>query len=76
MKLHPYSYHFTTFITPLGRYWCKHLPFGFNYNSAIFQREMQKVLVSLLGVVCQIDDVLIDVEDQQEHNDRLGQVLK
>jgi len=24
MKLHPDSYHFTTFITPFGRYWCKH----------------------------------------------------
>lgn len=37
----------------------------------IFQRELQKVLVGLAEVMCQMDNVLIYAEDQQEHDDRL-----
>jgi len=76
MKLHPDSYHFTTFITPFGRYWCKRLPFGISSAPEIFQREMKKVLVGLSGVVCQMDDILIYARNQREHDDRLEQVLK
>jgi len=76
MKLHPDSYHFTTFIIPFGRYWCKRLPFGISSAPEIFQREMKKVLVGLPGVVYQMDNIPIYARNQLEHDDRLKQVLK
>ena len=69
MKLHPDSYHLTTFITPFGRYWCKHLPFGISSAPKIFQREMKKMLVGLPGVVCQMNDILIYAGNPQELED-------
>jgi len=44
MKLHPDLYHFTTFITPFGKHWCKCLLFGISSAPKIFQREMKKCL--------------------------------
>jgi len=76
MKLHPDSYHFTTFINPFGRYWCKRLPFGISSAPEIFQREMKKVFVGLPGTVRQMDDILIYTRNQREHDDQLEQVLK
>jgi len=76
MKLHPDSYHFTTFITPFGRYWCKRLPFGISSAPEIFQRERKKVLVGVPGVVCQMDNILIYARNQPKHDDWLEQILK
>jgi len=76
MKLHLDLYHFTTFITPFGRYWCKRLFFGISSALEIFQREMKKMLVGLPGIVCQMEDILIYARNKQEHDDRLKQILK
>lgn len=75
MKLHKDSQKLTTFITPFGRYYCKRLPFGISSAPEIFQREMQKIMVDLEGVVCQMDDVLVHGRNQSEHDERLQKVL-
>ena len=76
MELHEDSQKLTTFITPFGRYYCKRLPFGISSAPEIFQREMQKVLAGLEGVVCQMDDILVYGADEQEHNARLKDVME
>ena len=76
MELHEDSQKLTTFITPFGRYYCKRLPFGISSAPEIFQREMQKVLVGLEGVVCQMDDILVYGADEQEHNAHLKDVME
>lgn len=76
MRLHEDSQKLTTFITPFGRYFCKRLPFGISSAPEIFQREMQKVVMDLPGVVCQMDDILIYGSDQTEHDERVRRVLQ
>ena len=76
LRLHESAYHLTTFITPFGRYFCKRLPFGICSAPEIYQREMQKALVGLEGVTCQMDDILIYGCSQEEHDIRVGMVLK
>lgn len=66
----------TTFITPLGRFCFKRLPFGISSGPEVFQREMTPILSEIPGVICDIDDVLISGKDQKEHDDRLRAVLQ
>ncbi|XP_033730104.1 uncharacterized protein K02A2.6-like [Pecten maximus] len=66
----------TTFITPFGRYCFNRLPFGISSAPEHFQRRMSQLLDSELGVVCQMDDVLIFGTNQEEHDQRLESVLK
>ena len=40
VQLHPDSYHYTTFNTPLGRFRWKRLPFGLSSSPEVFQRKM------------------------------------
>jgi len=75
MRIHDECKQMTTFITPFGRYLCNRLPFGISSAPEIFQREMQRVLVDLKGVVCQMDDILIFGNNQKEHDENLEQVL-
>ena len=76
MKLSQDSQELTTFITPFGRYFCKRLPFGISSAPEIFQREMQKALMDCEGVVCQMDDILVYGDTQEEHDSRLRAVIK
>ena len=76
MKLRPEIQKLTTFITPFGRFFCKRLPFGISSAPEIYQREMQKVLEGLEGVVCQMDDVLICGENAEIHDKRVVAVLE
>ena len=76
LRLDESAYHLTTFITPFGRYFCKRLPFGICSAPEIYQREMQKALVGLEGVTCQMDDILIYGCSQEEHDIRVEMVLK
>ena len=75
MKLSEDSQKLTTFITPFGRFMCKRLPFGISSAPEIFQREMQKILVGVDSVVCQMDDILIYSESQEEHEAKVREVL-
>ena len=75
MKLHPEAQKLTSFITPFGRYVCKRLPFGICSAPEIFQREMQKILRGVDGIVCQMGYILVHWSDVKQHDRRLRKVL-
>ena len=66
----------TTFITPLRRYCFHCLPFGITSALEHFQRRMSDILSDLEGVVCMMDDVLVHGQTQEEHDQRLDNVLQ
>ena len=69
------SQELTTFIPPFGRFCYTRLPFGISSGPEIFYREMTHILAGVPGVIVDIDDVLIGGKGDQEHDDRLRQVL-
>ena len=69
------SCHLTTFITPMGRFCFKKLPFGISSAPELFQKRMSQILTGLKGVICHIDDVVIFGANQAEHDARLCAVL-
>ncbi|XP_051916322.1 uncharacterized protein K02A2.6-like [Hippocampus zosterae] len=77
IPLTPHSEKLTTFITPLGRYYFKRLPFGIASAPEHFQNRMAtEVTEGLEGVVCHMDDVLIWGRTQEEHDARLHATLE
>lgn len=66
----------TTFITPLGRYFFKRLPFGISSAPEIFQREMSVLFRGQEGVEVYMDDILVHGRDEKEHEERLQNVLQ
>ena len=66
----------TTFITLFGHYAFNKLPFGIASPLEIFQKRMNRILGSLDGVVCMMDDILVFGKDHNEHDDRLRKVLE
>ena len=58
-KLKDSSRLLTTFITPWGRYCYMRLPFGISSTPEHFQKSMQRILESLPGVECQMDDIIV-----------------
>ena len=65
----------TTFITPFGRYCFHRLPFGITSAPEHFQKRMSQILEGLEGVVCMVDDILVFGVNQEQHDQRLRQVL-
>lgn len=65
----------TTFMTPFGRFCFNRLPFGISSASEHFQRRMSELLEGLEGVAGSVDDFLIHGKTQEEHDQRLHQVL-
>ncbi|KAG1937342.1 interleukin-1 receptor accessory protein-like 1-A [Pimephales promelas] len=65
----------TTFITPFGWYCYNRLCFGISSAPEHFQKHMSCILEGLVGVLCQMDDVLIWGATQTEHDERLWRVL-
>ena len=66
----------TTFITPLGRYCFRRLPFGITSAPEIFQRKMSELLQGHDGTVVYMDDILISGETQEIHDQRLKRVME
>ena len=60
----------TTFLTPFGRYCYQRMCFGLKSAPEVFQRKMQTELQGIEGVICIMDDVLINGKLQAEHDDR------
>ena len=76
IRLSEESRAYTTFITLFGRYnFCK-LPFGISAAPEFFQRQMVKILESLEGVVCMMDDILVVGSMEKEHDEWLRRVLE
>jgi len=66
----------TTFLTPYGRYCFNKIPFGIYSAPERFQRQMEKILRGLQGVLCHMDDVLIFGRTKEEHDTRLESALR
>ncbi len=66
----------TTFITPVGRFCFRRLPFGITSAPEIFQREMSTLLKDNAGTVAVMDDILVFGRDKEEHDRNLKAVLK
>ena len=65
----------TTFLTPFGRYCFQRLPFGLKSAPERFQRRMLIKLEGLDGVICIMEDILVNGRTQAEHDKRLDGVL-
>ena len=74
-KLSAKSKLFTTFITPWGRYCYRRLPFGISSAPEHFQKTIQQILEGLDGIECQMDDILVFGECQEQHDVRLEAVF-
>lgn len=76
IKLNEESRKLTTFITPFGRFQFKKMPFGISAAPEFFQRQMNKVLAGLKGVLCMMDDILVYGADREQHDMRLKAALE
>eukprot|EP00117_Sycon_ciliatum_P036471 scpid23188/ scgid27451/ Retrovirus-related Pol polyprotein from transposon opus; Protease; Reverse transcriptase; Endonuclease len=66
----------TTFITPIGRFCFRRLPFGISSAPEYFQKQMSDLLSDLPGTICMIDDVLTFGDDEHEEEKNLHAVLQ
>jgi hypothetical protein len=68
----------TAFVTPVGLFEFRVLPFGLCNAPAVFTRYMTKLLGPLLGVsvVVYLDDILVFSKTPSEHLQHLEQVFK
>ena len=66
----------TTFLTPMGRFCFRRLPFGITSAPEIFQRQMSTLLKDHDGVVVVMDDILVYGATGKEHDTCLDAVLK
>ena len=48
------------------------MPFGISAAPEFFQRQMNKILEGLTGVVCMMDDILVVGKSKEEHDTRLA----
>ena len=78
LRMHPDSEDYTTFITALGAYKYKVLPFGLTNGPASFQQYINDTLFDFLHKFCQayLDDVLIYSKTKKEHRKHVCLVLE
>lgn len=62
--------------THRGVYLVNRLPFGVKPATGIFQRELEKLLLGISGVVNFLDDIVVTGATHQEHLSNLNQVLQ
>ena len=65
----------TTFIMPFGRFAFNRLVMGLSSSSEYFQKRMTQLVESIVGVLCQTDDILVFGRTEAEHDERLHEVL-
>nr|XP_054770418.1 uncharacterized protein LOC129278235 [Lytechinus pictus] len=65
----------TAFLTPIGQYQFKYMPFGLVTAGAQFTRMMRIVLKDIPNVVNYIDDILVYTETWEEHVETVEKVL-
>lgn len=67
---------YVTISTHKGLYQYTRLPFAIASAPAIFQRTMDTILQGMEGVAWYINDVIITGKTDEEHLDRLEEVLR
>ena len=77
LRMDPGSEDLTTFVTALGAYKYKVLPFGLTNGPSSFQQYINEVLWEFLDDFCQayLDDILIYSKSKKEHRDHVRKVL-
>ena len=65
----------TAFLTPIGQFQFRYMPFGLVTAGAQFTKMMRKALNGIPHVVNYIDDILIHTNTWDEHMEALGAVL-
>jgi hypothetical protein len=75
IQMDPDSVSKTAFSVPGGHYEFLRMPFGLMNSAATFNRLMRKVLGSIKGVQCFIDDVIIFSQTWSEHLKKIDEVL-
>ena len=68
----------TAFVTPLGLYEFKVLPFGLANAPAIFQQAMHHIFNEKIGkyVLVYLDDILVYSKNPKEHLEHLREVFE
>ena len=66
----------TTFITPVGRFCFRRLPFGITSALEIFQQKISTLLRDHSGTVVVMDDILMFGKDREEHDRNLRAVMQ
>ena len=67
---------YLTINTHKGLYRYTRLPFGVASAPALFQKTMDIILAGIEGVICYIDDIMVTGKTEEEHLERLNQVLQ
>ena len=67
----------TTFVTPIGNYHYKVMPFGLKNAGATYQRMMTRMFESQLGknIEIYIDDMVVKCKAESEHVNDLGNIF-
>ena len=65
-----------TFITPYGRYKFLRLPFGICSAPEVYHKIVHQMFEHIPGVNTMMDDVIVWGTTQEEHDDRLREVLR
>ena len=76
IPLHPDSAKLTTFITPVGRFCFKRLPFGITCAPEIFQCQMTDLLKNEEGCEAIMDDIIVYGKSAEEHDENLRKTLE
>ena len=78
LRMHPDSEDYTTFVTSLGSYKYRVLPFGLTNGPATYQQYMNDILFDYLNDFCQayLDDILVYSKTKKDHVAHVRQVLQ
>lgn len=76
VRLAERSTKYRTFITPFGRYQYLNMPFGISAGPEFIQRQINKILEGLDGLVSMMDDILVVGKTREDYDNLLEEVLK
>ena len=68
----------TVFVTPIGNYHYKVMPFGLKNARAIYQRMMTRMFKPQLSknIEIYIDDMVVKIKLESEHVNNLGNIFE
>ena len=76
MEVEPESQPYLTINTRKGLFTFNRMPFGIRTAPSIWQKAMDMILTGIPGVCCFLDDILVVGSTDEEHDERLKQVLE